>query len=368
MIPETMKAVLLTGHGGPDKLVYREDVPAPRPAAGEVLIEVSACGMNNTDVWVREGAYGTDEDAGATASWRRVGENTLSFPRIQGADTVGRIAAVGPGVSEERVGERIMVDFSLYNRDDDSLADIDYIGHGRDGGYAEYCAVPAENAHAVSTAMSDAELATFCCAYLTGEHMLDRTRVAAGERVLITGASGGVGSGLIQLSRARGAIPYAVASRSKAEAVKDVGAEAVICRGEGDLVAAVEAATGGAPIDVVADLVAGPLFGDLLQILRPEGRYICAGAMGGAIVPFDVRTMYLKHLELHGSSQGTRAAFRRLVGYIEAGKIKALLGGLYRLSEFHKAQSDFMAKGFVGKLVVVPDAKWDEVNAALEGR
>jgi NADPH:quinone reductase-like Zn-dependent oxidoreductase len=198
--------------------------------------------------------------------------------------------------------------------------------------------------------------------------MLDRTRVAAGERVLITGASGGVGSGLIQLSRARGAIPYAVASRSKAEAVKAIGAEAVIHRGEGDLKAAVAAATDEADIDVVTDLVAGPLFGDLLQILRPEGRYICAGAMGGAVVPFDVRTMYLKHLELHGSSQGTRAAFRHLIGYIEAGKIKALLGGLYRLSEFHQAQSDFMAKGFVGKLVVVPDAKWDEVNAALEGR
>ena len=369
MIPETMKAVQLTGHGGLDKLVYREDVAVPRPAAGEVLIEVSACGMNNTDVWVREGAYGTDEDAGATASWRRAaGENTLVFPRIQGADTVGRVAAVGPGVPEGRVGERVVVDFSLYNRDDDSLADIDYIGHGRDGGYAEYCAVPAENAHAVKTEMSDAELATFCCAYLTGEHMLDRTRVAAGERVLITGASGGVGSGLIQLCRARGAIPYAVASRGKAEAVKLIGAEAVICRGEGDLVAAVEEACQGADIDVVADLVAGDLFGDLLRILRPEGRYICAGAMGGAVVPFDVRTMYLKHLELHGSSQGTRAAFRRLLGYIEAGKIKALLGGLYRLSDFHRAQSDFMAKGFVGKLVVVPDAQWDRVNAELEGR
>lgn len=368
MIPETMKAVLLTGHGGLDKLVYREDVPVPRPAAGEVLIEVSACGMNNTDVWVREGAYGTDADADATASWRRAGENTLVFPRIQGADTVGRIAAVGAGVPEARIGERVMVDFSLYNRDDDSLADIDYIGHGRDGGYAEYCAVPAENAYAVESAMSDAELATFCCAYLTGEHMLDRARVAAGERVLITGASGGVGSGLVQLCRARGAVPYAVASRSKAEAVKAIGAEAVIHRGEGDLVAAVEAAAGGAAIDVVADLVAGDLFGDLLQILRPEGRYVCAGAMGGAVVPFDVRTMYLKHLELHGSSQGTRAAFRRLVGYIEAGKIKALLGGLYRLSDFHRAQSDFMAKGFVGKLVVVPDAQWGAVNAGLERR
>jgi NADPH:quinone reductase-like Zn-dependent oxidoreductase len=363
-----MTAVLLTGHGGVDKLVYRDDVPVPRPAAGEALIEVSACGMNNTDVWVREGAYGTDADAQATSSWRRTGENTLTFPRIQGADTVGRIAAVGPGVSEERIGERVMVDFSLYNRDDDSLADIDYIGHGRDGGYAEYCAVPAENAHVVETAMSDAELATFCCAYLTGEHMLDRARVTSGERVLITGASGGVGSGLIQLVRARGAIPYAVSSRSKAGAVKAIGAEEVVIRGEGDLVAAVEAATGGRPIDAVTDLVAGDLFGALLQVLRPEGRYVCAGAMGGAVVSFDVRTMYLKHLELHGSSQGTRAAFRRLVGYIEAGKVRALVGGLYRLSEFHAAQRAFMAKDFVGKLVVVPDAKWDEVNAALERR
>ena len=369
MVPDSMKAVQLVGHGGLDKLVYREDVAVPPPAVGEVLVEVSACGMNNTDVWVREGAYGTDADAEATATWRRASEeNSLTFPRIQGADTVGRIAGVGDGVPERRLGERVMVDFSLYNRDDDSLADIDYIGHGRDGGYAEYCAVPAENAHAVTTEMSDAELATFCCAYLTGEHMLDRARVAAGERVLVTGASGGVGSGLIQLCRARGAIPYAVASAGKAEAVKAIGAEAVIARDDGDLVTAVAAATGGADIDVVADLVAGPLFPDLLQVLRPEGRYVCAGAMGGAVVPFDVRTMYLKHLELHGSSQGTRAAFRRLVGYIEAGKIRALLGGLYRLSDFHKAQSDFMAKGFVGKLVVVPDAQWDRVNAELEGR
>jgi NADPH:quinone reductase-like Zn-dependent oxidoreductase len=368
MIPKTMKAVLLTGHGGPEKLVYREDVPVPAPGAGEVLVEVAACGMNNTDIWVREGAYGTDEDAGAVASWRRAGEDTLSFPRIQGADTVGRVAAVGAGVPEARVGERIMVDFSLYNRDDDSLADIDYIGHGRDGGYAEYCAVPAENAHAVETSMSDAELATFCCAYLTGEHMLDRAGVAAGERVLVTGASGGVGSGLIQLCRARGAIPYAVTSRAKADAVKAIGAEATVLRGEGDLADAVEVATGGQPIDVVTDLVGGPLFSDLLRVLRPEGRYATAGAMGGALVELDLRTVYLKHLQIHGSSQGTRAAVRRLIGYIEEGRIRALLGGLYRLSDLHRAQADFMSKGFVGKLVVVPDAKWDAVAGAAEGK
>ena len=358
-IPATMHAVLLTGHGGLDKLVYRTDVPVPKPAPGEVQIEVSACGMNNTDVWVRLGSYGTDEDPNAVASWRRGNTPTLTFPRIQGADTAGRIVAVGEGVATSRIGERIMLDFSMYNRDDDSLADIDYIGHGRDGGYAEYMTAPAANAHVVRTDMSDIELATFCCAYLTGEHMLDRAKVRGGERVLVTGASGGVGSGLIQLCRARGAIPYAVVGPGKDRAVLDIGAEAAITRGADDLVGQVMAATGGKPIDVVADVVAGPLFNDLLRVLRPEGRYTTAGAIGGPLVQLDLRTVYLKHLQLHGSSQGSRGAFRRLVRYIEEGKIRALVGGVYKLSEFHKAQTDFMAKNFIGKLVVVPDAKWE---------
>jgi NADPH:quinone reductase-like Zn-dependent oxidoreductase len=352
-----MRAVQLVAHGGLDKLVYREDVPVPMPAAGEVLIQVTACGMNNTDVWVRQGAYGTEEDPQAVSTWRRQG-STLTFPRIQGTDIVGTIVAVGAGVSPERIGERVMVDFSIYNAEDDSLAEIDYIGHGRDGGYAEYTAVPAENAHYVRTSMSDAELATFCCAYLTGEHMLDRARARAGERVLITGASGGVGSGLIQLCRARGAVPYAIVGAGKEEAVMAIGAEAVIARESRDLVAAVNRATGGKPIDIVADLVAGPLFNDLLRILRPEGRYTTAGAIAGPVVQLDLRTVYLKHLELHGSSQGTRGAFRRLVGYIEQNRINPLLAGRYRLSDIHRAQQDFMAKGFVGKLVVVPDAQW----------
>lgn len=352
--PERMKAVVLTGHGGLDKLEYREDYPVPQPAAGEVLVEVHACGMNNTDVWVREGAYGTDDDPTAVSTWRR-GRSTLTFPRIQGADTVGRVVAVGEGVDEQRIGERVIVDFSIYNTDTDSLADIDYIGHGRDGGYAEYCAIPEENAHRIESDCSDAELATFCCAYLTAEHMLNRAGVAAGERVLVTGASGGVGSAIVQLCRIRGAVPYAVAGRGKEAAVIAIGAEAVITRDAGDLEEQVENATGGAPIDVVADLVAGPMFRDLLNILRPEGRYTTAGAIAGPVVELDLRTMYLKHLALHGSSQGTRGEFRDLVRYIESGRLKPLLAGTYPLSRFHDAQRAFMEKGFVGKLVVVPD-------------
>jgi NADPH:quinone reductase-like Zn-dependent oxidoreductase len=361
-VPERMKAVLLTGHGGLDKLAYVEDHPVPAPAAGEVLIEVSACGMNNTDVWVREAAYGSDDDPDAKSSWRR-GRNPLAFPRIQGCDTVGRVVAVGEGVPASRIGERVMVDFSIYNAEDDYLGDIDYMGHGRDGGYAEYMALPAANAHAVRTDMNDIEIATFCCAYLTGEHMLDRARVKAGERVLVTGASGGVGSGLIQLCRARGAVPYAIAGAGKEQAVRDIGAEAVVTRGIADLEAKLLEATGGRPFDVVADLVAGPLFNLCLKLLRPEGRYVTAGAIGGPVVRLDLRTVYLKHLELHGSSQGTRGAFARLVRYIEEGRLRALVGGVYRLSDFHRAQERFMSKGFVGKLVVVPDAQWERQAA-----
>ena len=353
-----MSAVLLTGHGGLDRLVYRSDVPTPSCAAGEVLLEVTACGLNNTDVWVREGAYGAPDHPDAVSTWRR-GRSTLTFPRIQGADIVGRVVAVGAGVSPARSGERVMVDGSIYNRDDDSLADIDYIGHGRDGGFAEYVAVPTEQAHAVQSSISDAELATFWCAYHTGEQMLDRAGVQANERVLITGASGGVGSGLIQLCRARGAIPYAVVSEGKEAAVIEAGAEAAIVRGRGSLPDAVEEATAGKPIDVVADLVAGPMFCDVINILRAEGRYTTAGAIAGPVVQLDLRTMYLKQLQLNGSSQGTRAAFQRVVHYIERGVIKPLLAATFPLSRFHKAQRYFMSKTFVGNVVVIPDRKFD---------
>lgn len=362
-IPETMSAVQLLGHGGLEQLVHTREARTPSPAADEVLIDVHACGMNNTDVWVREGAYGSDTDPQEVSSWRR-GRSTLEFPRIQGTDIVGRIAAVGEGVPEERLGQRVMVDFSLYNRPegDESLADIDYIGHGRDGGYAEYVAVPSENAHEMTTGISDAELATFCCAYLTAEQMLVRSRLAAGERVLVTGASGGVGSAIIQLARARGAIPYAVTSAGKEEALRAIGAEDVLLRDAPDLVAEAARVVDG-PVDVVADLVAGPLFNDLLRILRPEGRYSTAGAIGGPVVDLDLRTMYLKQLELHGSSQGTRSAFRRLAGYIEDGTIRPLLDRTFRLSDFHEAQRTFLGKTYIGKLVVVPDRHWDTVGA-----
>ncbi len=350
MIPETMRAVLLTGHGGPEKLDYREDVPVPIAERDEVLIKVSACGVNNTDIWVREGAYGKADDSEATASF---GASGLQFPIIQGADIVGEIVAVGPGVNETRIGQRVMVDFGIYANELDDMPSDDYIGHGRPGGFAEYTSVPSSNAHSIKSSLSDAELATFCCAYITGERMLNRARVKSGERVLVTGASGGVGSGVIQLCRARGAIPYAVVGAGKENSVLNIGAEATITRGTADIINEVARMSHGESMDVVVDVVAGSGLADLLETLRPHGRYVTCGAIAGPIVELDMRRIYLKHLDILGSSQGTRADFAAVLDYVVSGAIKPLLAGTYSLNEIAKAQQDFKKKLFTGKLVIV---------------
>lgn len=348
-VPKTMKAMLLTGHGGPENLEYDENFPVPEISPNEVLINVGACGINNTDIWVREGAYGSSDDPDEVASF---GDSPLQFPLVQGADIAGVIAATGADVDASRIGERVMVDFGIYSDEGDDIPSHDYIGSGRPGGFAEYVAVPAENAHAVVTSLSDAELATFCCAYVTGEYMLRRTRVDTGDRVLVTGASGGVGSGVIQLCRARGAVPYAVVGLGKEDAVKDIGAENTVTRGQGDLIEAVAAMMEDAPIDVVVDTVSGPMLPSLIEILRPQGRYATCGAMGGPIVEIDMRRVYLKNLEIHGATQGTRRDFRAVRDFAISGAIKPLLANKYPLADLGRAQEDFKKKNFVGKLVV----------------
>lgn len=348
-----MKAVLLTGHGGPERLEYREDVPIPEPAEGEVLVEVGATGINNTDLWTRRGAYGSEEDPEATGGWRR--DRPMRFPRIQGMDIAGRIAAVGDGVPESRVGERVLVNPVVYAGEGrKGLAEAEIAGSERDGGFAEYVAVPAPNAHSVNTSLSDEELATFPIAYLTAEGMLNRARLESGETLLVTGASGGVGSALLQLARVRGVRTVALVGSGKEERARDLGAGIVITRSDGRLSEKVFEAMAGSEVDVAADVVGGDAFAELLKVLKPFGRYVTAGAIAGPLVSLDLRTLYLKHLELIGSTMGTREEFADMVGYVERGEIEPLLAGVYPLSKINEAQQHFEEKSFFGKLVLVP--------------
>ncbi|KAA5830045.1 alcohol dehydrogenase family protein [Saccharopolyspora hirsuta] len=338
-----MRAVLLTGFGGPEKLEYREDVPTPQAGPGEVRIRVAATAINNTDIWTREGAYGSPEDPTSTAGWRR---EPLAFPRIQGADVVGRIDQVGAGVPRSRLGERVIVDPMLYTGGERELVDTEYLGSERDGGFAEFTTVPAGNAHAVESPLSDAELATFPTAYATAMRMLNRADVRDGETVVVTGASGGVGSALIQLATLRGARVVAVTSAAKRERALKLGAHAAVDRNSPDLAAEL------GPVDVVADVVAGPAFPQLLRVLAPLGRYVVAGGIAGPLVETDLRTIYLRQLQLIGSSFGTHEDFAQLLGHVERGELTPLLAGTHPLRELREAQRTFTAKDFFGKLVI----------------
>ena len=177
--------------------------------------------------------------------------------------------------------------------------------------------------------------------------MLTRANVSAGERVLVTGASGGVGSAAVQLAKARGAHVIAVTSPSKAATLRDIGADETIGRNE-DYVASL----GTDSVDVVIDLVAGPRWPALPEVLASGGRYAVAGAIGGPLVELDVRTLYLKDLSFFGCTILERQVFGNLIGHIEDGSIKPLVAETYPLKQIGDAQTAFESKGHVGKIVL----------------
>lgn len=357
MLPRTMTAVLLRGHGGVEQLELRRDVPVPSPAPGEVLLRIGAAAVNNTDINTRVGWYSkavaeataefgaVDATTAADAGW---GGAALAFPRIQGADACGRIVGVGAGVDPRRIGERVLVD-PVFRPAGGGYAGASYFGSDRDGAFAEFAAVPAPNAVRVACALSDAELASFPCSYSAAENMLARAEVRAGETVLVTGASGGVGSAAVQLANRRGAIVIALASAAKADAVMALGAAQVRAR-DADLVATL----GRDSVDAVVDVVGGTQFPNLLQVLAPGGRYAVAGAISGPLVELDLRTLYLKDLRLLGCTRFPSSVFADLVGYIERGEIRPLVSATYALGEIAAAQQAFLTKGHVGKIVLLP--------------
>jgi len=355
-LPDRMHGVLLTGFGGPEQLQYREDLPVPLPRAGEVLIRVAASSVNNTDINTRVGWYsktvdgpthhasvGFDAASDAAPSW---GGAAMQFPRIQGADCCGHIVALGAGVDGARIGQRVLVR-PVLRKAGGALYDFDYFGSECDGAFAQYTRVAASAAMAVQSSLSDAELACLPCAYSTAENLLTRANVCAGEQVLITGASGGVGSAAVQLAHLRGAQVIAQADSSKHAALQAIGAQHTVARD-----ADVAQALGKDSVAVVIDLVGGPAWPSLLEVLQRGGRYATAGAIAGPLVTLDLRTLYLKDLQLLGCTWQDDAVFEQLLGYVARGELKPLLARTYDLRDIAQAQADFVAKRFVGKIAL----------------
>ena len=358
-IPTTMRAMVTMGHGDMDMMQFHESYPTPTPAAGEVLVRVGACWLNNTDVNTRSGWYSkTVTEATTGGAFEEVGEedpawggSPIVFPRIQGADACGEIVAVGAGVDPARIGERVITDNWLRDPEDPlNKSKCGYFGSERDGGFAEYTTMPSQNALAVKSDLSDAELATFSCSYSTAEGMLTRAQVTETDTVLVPGASGGVGGAVVQLAKRRGARVIAMASEAKHGDVATLGPDMIIGRGPDNL----RAALGEEKVTVVADVVGGPYWPTLIDILERGGRYTCSGAIAGPIVEFDLRTFYLRDLTFTGSTVIDPVVMENLVRYIEAGEIKPALAATYPLEELHAAQTAFIAKEHTGNIVVTP--------------
>ncbi|MCW0001742.1 zinc-binding dehydrogenase [Pararhizobium sp. YC-54] len=368
MVSKLMTAIHLTGHGGLDKLVVRTDVEVPQLQAGQVLVRVTAAGMNNTDINTRTGWYNQSVTSGTTNEGGKNGfdiseegmgdwEGGLTFPRIQGADAVGVIAAVGEGVDPGRIGERVVCDPYIRDpQDEEGLDTAGFLGSEYNGAFAQYAAVPAGNAVAVphNLPVSDAALATLPCSGGTAMNMLLLAGAKAGDVALVTGASGGVGTFLVQILKAFGATVIAIAGRDKMAAVSELRADHVLERGQDDLVAQVLKLTNGQRLDLVADVVAGGAFPAYLKLLRRGGRYVTAGAIAGPLVTLDLRTLYLKNLSLFGSTVYRRDTFPHLVRLVVDGKVNPFASKTWPLTEIHAAQTEFFEKKHVGSLVLLP--------------
>ncbi len=358
-IPQSMTAVLLTGHGGYDKLSYSESVPVRAPGSDEVLIKVAAAGVNNTDINTRiawyskkvtgetnqggsQGFADADDDDG---SWSGT---PMTFPRIQGADACGLIVQVGKKVGTARIGERVLVRNMLRSYVGYRPFECWTFGSECDGGFAQYAVAPAKEVYAVNCDWSDAELASVPCAYSTAEGMLHRAS-AGEETVLVTGASGGVGSAAVQLAKCRGAKVIALASAAKTDFVKSLGADIVIDR-SANLVDEI----GKNSVNLVIDVVAGSQWPQLLEVLDRGGRYATAGAIAGPIVELDVRTLYLKDLSFFGCTFQEDVVFENVVSYIEQNKVRPVVSKTYPLKDIATAQEDFISKQYPGKLVLLP--------------
>jgi len=343
-LPKTMRGVWLIGHGDMDMLDIRQDIPVPVPGTRDVLVRVAAAGVNNTDINTRMAWYSKKRGSSENASWSG---QPLKFPRIQGADVCGYIVAVGREVGSDRIGERVLIKPCLREDNGKILDQPWYFGSECDGGFAEYTVVAARHAHKIDSDLSDAHLASFPCSYSTAENLLTRANVKSGERVLVTGASGGVGSAAVQLAKARGAYVWAVTSPAKSDALHKLGAGETISR-ETDLTKV----PGSSKMDVVIDLVAGDKWPQYLEVLRPGGRYAVAGAIAGPLVELDVRTLYLKDLSLFGCTVLEPGVFNILIKRIEQGTTKPILAQSFPLEEICDAQTMFQKKQHVGKIVL----------------
>lgn len=343
-----MKAVYFDHHGGRDVLQYGE-LPTPQPGAGQVLVKLEAAALNHADLLVRAGWPGLK----------------LKLPHILGADGAGRVAAVGEGVKNWKVGQRVVIDASICLEEDeftrsgrDNLCKHwELLGETLPGTYAEYVIVPAVNLVEIPGDFPARQAAAAALVYLTAWHsLLKRGQLQKGESVLIVGASGGVNTAAIQVAKYIGAEVYVVGSDAKKLALaQQLGANHLIDRSkDDDWSKTAYLLTNKRGIDVVLDNV-GTTFPLSMRALRKGGRLLTVGNSGGPKFEIDNRYIFGKHLSILGSTMGTRADFAEVMALVFAGKLQPVVDKSFPLREAGAAQEHLERGEQMGKVVLEID-------------
>jgi len=336
-----MKAALISEHGGPGSIQYRSDFPDPTPAADEALVRVRACTLNYHDIFTRRGMPGIK----------------VPMPAIMGLDFAGDIVALGAGVKEWKVGERVMIDPV------DRVGPGGLVGEVRPGGLAELCAVPTHHLVRLPAGVSYEDAACLPVAYGTAIRMMFTIgQIKANDRILILGASGGVGTASVLLSKLAGAEVIACASSApKLERLRKIGADHVIDYTKEDFVKWVYAKytkphrrkfEGG--VDVVVNFTGGDTWVPSLKVVHRRGKVLTCGATAGFDPKEDLRYLWSFEIQVLGSNSFMREDLVQLLALIEQRKLRPIVDKELPLSQVNEAFRLIEDREVFGKVLLKP--------------
>jgi len=336
-----MKALVLREHGEAG-LRLESGFPDPVPGEGDVVLRVRATSLNYHDVFTRRGMPGIK----------------IPMPAIMGLDVAGEIAAIGPGVTGWNIGDRVLGD--SINRVEGGL-----VGETVHGGLAEYCRLRAHQLLRLPDSVSFEQASCLPTAYGTARRMMHTNgHVAAGEKVLILGASGGVGVCCVQLAKiASATVIAATSSEDKAVRLRSLGADEIINYAEADFVQEVYRLYGkptrrgkgtGQGVDVVVNYTGGDTWTKSLRVLRVGGRMLTCGATAGYSPAEDIRFIWSFELKILGSNAWAREDLTALIDMVATGRLQAVVDETFPLEGAEEALARLEQRQVFGKLVVTP--------------
>ena len=342
-----MKAAIFRQHGGPE-VIEVADVPRPNVKSGQVLVSVRAAALNHLDLWARRGLPGLD----------------LEFPHIGGSDMAGTVEELGEGVHDLDVGERVLVNPSLWcgrcewcHRGQESLC-LHYkiIGEHLNGGFAEFAVVPARNVLPIPDELTFEEAAAVPLVYQTAwRGIISRGRLRPGETVLVTGGSGGVSTAAIQIAKLAGAYVFSVtAGEEKVRGLEELGADVVFDRLSQNFTKEIWLATEKRGVDMIFDSIGEVSWPDLTRALARNGRLVTYGATTGPKGHLDIRLTFWKQLQIIGTTMSNRSEFEEVMSLIFQGELEPVIDVVWPLDEAREAHERLEAGQQFGKIVLTP--------------